>query len=289
MEASNESSAPRPRARKRGRKPKCPIKSISEIRERFKNNGNKIVFQSYDKNNPNDRVEKDNDRNETQIPFGNLNITVHEAPKIDVEEIRQRFNKNKSKKIISESKKEIKQENKKKIDHLSMKNKISANKQRQKYTKISNKKKQIYNILASVTEEISETKKWPDKTDILCWWCSHSFDTIPIPGVHGYNEFTKTFKLRGIFCSWECAAAHTFKETNSLARLYQLFRLWTKNKEAIIPAPPKIVLKSFGGYMDIEEFRNGKNREIIISTIHNISYENNKIMEITDVDIPFED
>tara|TARA_B100000902_G_scaffold393513_2_gene447892 strand:+ start:420 stop:1478 length:1059 start_codon:yes stop_codon:yes gene_type:complete len=97
-------------------------------------------------------------------------------------------------------------------------------------------------------------------TDILCWWCCHSFNNTPFPLPEKLYE--NKYHVFGNFCSPSCACAfnidmndHKLWERNSLVlKLYN--DLTKKNIENIYPAPPKQILKKFGGNLTIDEFRN---------------------------------
>lgn len=281
-----------PRIRKRGRKPKKPLKSINEIREKFKNDDGKMVFP------PSSQDIKDT-HNKTQIPFGSLNITVHEPPEVDTSDLRKKLNKKgENASLISKRYRE----NSTKQYHIQKPplyptrrthhqpfeplrvdkcERICTN-----HSKNANKlkKKRVYKILYNFTTNLEECGEWPIKTDILCWWCSHAFDTIPIPGVMNYDEYTKRYHLNGIFCSWECSAAYTFEKTGKLSYLYRLCKEWSGEKNPKIkPSAPKTLLKAFGGYLSIEEYRqmNLDCVEIQQSTLNKISYINQEILEVS--------
>jgi len=97
-------------------------------------------------------------------------------------------------------------------------------------------------------------------TDILCWWCCHTFDNTPFPLPEKYYD--RKYHVFGNFCSPSCACAfnidmndHKLWERNSLIlKLHN--ELTDKDIENIYPAPPKQILKTFGGNSTIEEFRN---------------------------------
>jgi len=112
--------------------------------------------------------------------------------------------------------------------------------------------------------DANKRKEWPTNTNILCWWCCHSFDGPPIsiPKFHIDN----IFYVYGCFCSFSCAAASIFNNINiNEVNKWKYFNLLhnLKNKiiknnteENIILSPSKQILKVFGGYMTIKEFRN---------------------------------
>lgn len=128
--------------------------------------------------------------------------------------------------------------------------------------------------------------EWPKKTDVCCWWCCHKFDTTPLPSTTGYDSRTKMFRFQGIFCSWSCCKAHLLTGGKDWARncmfLLALRRKVEGKTLPIIPAPPRQLLKMFGGSMDIEEFRkkgdSGTSVEILE---HPKSLETSRVVEIT--------
>lgn len=102
----------------------------------------------------------------------------------------------------------------------------------------------------------------PKKTDICCWWCTYNFDTYPVYMPLRYMEAKDYFKVKGIFCSFECCAAYGLKhEKNmkSLSLVKFLYKRMTKSKgpSDIKPSPPKEILKKYGGPISIEEYRLG--------------------------------
>jgi hypothetical protein len=105
----------------------------------------------------------------------------------------------------------------------------------------------------------NKMSEWPQSTSISCYWCCHTFKTVPfgIP-VKFYNE---KFHVFGCFCSLECAAAFNFNSKESSDEIWErnnLLNLLSRRlgyKPVIKPAPSRLSLKMFGGHMDIETFR----------------------------------
>jgi hypothetical protein len=105
----------------------------------------------------------------------------------------------------------------------------------------------------------SKTMEWPTTTNICCYWCCHQFKNppfgIPIKYTNGI------FHVYGCFCGLECAAAYNFDTARSCDEVwerYQLINLLARSidyKQKVKVAPPRLTLKMFGGYMDINEFR----------------------------------
>jgi hypothetical protein len=113
-------------------------------------------------------------------------------------------------------------------------------------------------------QDSNRTQKLPTKTDIVCFWCCHSFQSQPvaIPS-HILDE---VWYMYGNFCSPECATSHLFKEKIDShvqwERYALLNSLYAEDAEVpfgsptgIRPAPPREVLRMFGGSMDIGEYR----------------------------------
>ncbi len=108
----------------------------------------------------------------------------------------------------------------------------------------------------------TDSKKWPESTQIACYWDCNTFNHTPwgIPTKYNYN--TCEFTLFGVFCSPNCAMSYIMANepnTNTLwERISLLNLLYYKifeTDENIIPAPDKLCLKTFGGILDIDEFR----------------------------------
>ncbi len=115
---------------------------------------------------------------------------------------------------------------------------------------------------------------WPPTSSYACWHCAHTFETSPVGIPVAYDERLNKWKLRGNYCSFNCAKASIRDQNRSDAGevINQLSRLalyvhrclaWDKpshlQSKATFPgikaAPPKSGLKMFGGWMSIEEFR----------------------------------
>ena len=102
----------------------------------------------------------------------------------------------------------------------------------------------------------ADIKAIPDRVDIACFWCCHSFEHKPV--ILPIRDQGEYIQVSGNYCSPECAMSHLFDQRqDSYARWEQLSllnRLYgTMNP--LRPAPPKQILKLFGGPMGIEEYR----------------------------------
>ena len=119
--------------------------------------------------------------------------------------------------------------------------------------------KKITNTLTEFLD-INKQSKWPETTNIHCWWCCHQFKTPPcaLP----YKKIRDVFHVKGCFCSYNCAASYNFDSTNddNIWERYSLLNLLYKisnntNDYKIKLAPPRESLKIFGGHMTVDDFR----------------------------------
>lgn len=234
---------------------------------------------------------KKEDMNHSQISFGKFNITVKKASGMTPEDLRKYYDeKFKINDSDKSSKLMVQNDNLdiiyKPIMETDIINESKGNfiekKQEVCVSKKINKKQKILSKFINNTKE-----SWPEKTDILCWWCSHNFETCPIPCPIDYNNIKKHYKVNGIFCSWSCAAAFSIEKYTNITLVYQLrHELEHANcKEScdcenIKIAPPKYILKGFGGYMSIKDYRNLSNDKKILISTESLSYVNQDIIEI---------
>jgi hypothetical protein len=113
-------------------------------------------------------------------------------------------------------------------------------------------------------QESNRLQQLPQKTDIACFWCCHTFDTPPcaIPS-HILDEL---WHMYGNFCSPECTVAYLFKEKIDSHIQWERYALLNTlySQDAEVPvgspqgirsAPPREVLRFFGGCMEIGEYR----------------------------------
>jgi len=107
-------------------------------------------------------------------------------------------------------------------------------------------------------KEAQEAKKLPDKTDVACFWCTHSFDHQP--RVIPEREVNGVYNVYGNFCSPECGVAYLLKEGLDphvrWERMALLHRIYDRQGIGqIFPAPARECLTIFGGPMTIDVFR----------------------------------
>ena len=252
---------------------------LNEIHQ--KNNPEPIVEDNFS------YIENNNDFSQTNLPTQSnllennennpLNYQellsfdeIKEQPQYDnIQSVNDHLNQ-KMNQFISSSLGETKDENEKKIcnslGNILEKNETNENTQDeleqawQHDSKNNNKiiKKNLRNILYEFINA-NNTNIWPEKTNIACWWCCHQFENIPCSLPQFYKR--EKFYVKGIFCSFNCAASYNFNNSdNDMYEKYSLLnlmykKLYNKNFVKINLAPPRETLKMFGGYLSIEEFR----------------------------------
>jgi len=211
--------------------------------------------------------------NQSQISFGKFNITVKKTVPMTSEELRAYYDQQFK---IEDSEKTAKL-----LGHQEKDNEIYTPQLEKQIVNKIREKTGIHRILSKFANDTKTT--WPKTTDLLCWWCCHSFETIPVPCPIEYDELRKRYKVNGIFCSWSCVAAYSIKEYSSLALVYQMkndVNPTSTSNEDIVVAPSRYILKNFGGYLSIESFRAlDKTRTLLMST-ETLSYINQEIYEI---------
>ena len=112
----------------------------------------------------------------------------------------------------------------------------------------------IFNILSAFN-----AKDYPKSTNILCYHCCHKFTTQPLSMPFIFDK--NIFYVKNVFCSWECMKRYNIDSNSSnmhmISTLIQKFYYFITSKtDSIKIAPPKCILKEFGGTMTIKEFRN---------------------------------
>ena len=78
---------------------------------------------------------------------------------------------------------------------------------------------QLYN-------DFIQNESWLHSTNICCWWCCHTFDTVPIGIPIKYNLKTNNFIVNGIFCTFGCMIA--YNNVNKLSSIVLIKFLYSK-------------------------------------------------------------
>ena len=111
----------------------------------------------------------------------------------------------------------------------------------------------------SLFGELGTIDSWPTSMpDTLCWHCCHAFDTVPA-SIPMHRTEDGVWAMKGVFCGFECAKRYLLdlRLHNSAAVLFQLKRI-AADFGVVGPircAPPRAMLRAFGGTMTLDEFR----------------------------------
>lgn len=108
-----------------------------------------------------------------------------------------------------------------------------------------------------------------------CFWCCHSFSWSPAVLPISYDAYKNIYNCEGHFCSPECALSFNYAKSNisdatrwsRQSLLFNLYREMYRGDKILSPAPPRELLRMFGGYLDIEQYRDyisGMN-EVVLS------------------------
>ena len=266
--------------KKRGRKKKCDIDALNKITG-YSNIGesidmvdNKINFSGCDNN-------LDKDLPQQKISFGNLSIIVQNARKEDPKEIQKKFyNKNNEISQLVEEKKQVCSLNFSDSDEESdSEDEYEKKKIKFRLPKKINKDIKFIGIMKHYNSiNDTEGKVIPNKTNLLCWYCSHSFKTQPL--FLPVQKYKDKFKVCGNFCSWGCLKAYSSRNCNGKYNnlLQSYFKELTGETFIIKSNPHFSVLKEFGGNMTIQEYRNISLEKFYIIMEPNIYYTRNTVV-----------
>ena len=242
--------------KKRGRKKKYEIENYYKIVNRNEdNNFNHNIVYSDD-----DETVKIEDTSTRKIAFGNLDITVSKKVPIENSNFKFIFNE----KIIINENEYSDEEVEVPIENFIKKNEKNYNEIKTYIPKIVSECKEINTLkkfkIITTIKNLNFTEM-PEKTDINCWWCCHKFESCPCSCPIDCKK--GKFDCIGVFCSWNCVKAYHYytvdykKKFSSMELINQLMmQLYGVTKTlSTKPAPPRQCLDIFGGYMNINQFR----------------------------------
>jgi len=107
-------------------------------------------------------------------------------------------------------------------------------------------------------KESSDVRTIPETSEVACFWCCHTFTNRPV--VRPVRDTGEYLIVEGNFCCPECNLADLFESRRDFHTLWEqvalLYRVYGESCQGkIYPAPPKTILKLFGGKLSIEEYR----------------------------------
>jgi len=112
---------------------------------------------------------------------------------------------------------------------------------------------------------------WPLRSSSCCFHCVEKFETPPrfIPICRSSNS--TNYRLFGNFCSWACAFRYILDNPTRIGGNAQMCAVWLCDlartmgeKKPIIPAPPQLALRKFGGPLSIEQFKTYMGEKIVL-------------------------
>jgi hypothetical protein len=107
--------------------------------------------------------------------------------------------------------------------------------------------------------DLKASQTIPQKTEIACFWCAHSFAWQPC--IIPEREEKGIYRVYGNFCSPNCCMAYLLHESLDThvrwERVALLHRLYGKNYSTgrIFPSPARESLQLFGGSVPIQQYR----------------------------------
>jgi len=98
--------------------------------------------------------------------------------------------------------------------------------------------------------------------DTSCFWCCHVFDWSPCVLPISYDAYKNIYTCEGNYCSPECALAYlcasiNISDTVRWNRHTLLNHMYASayTRKDLSPAPPRSLLRMFGGPLDIAQYR----------------------------------
>ena len=116
-------------------------------------------------------------------------------------------------------------------------------------------------LLKPILDKLSRDREYSDQT--ACFWCCHSFCWSPYVLPISYDAYKDVYSVEGHFCSPECGLAYLYAEPsisdgtrwNRHALLLHLYKSLYSDDKLLSPAPPRTLLRMFGGPLDIQQYR----------------------------------
>jgi hypothetical protein len=276
--------------KKRGRKKKYEIENFEKILNRNEENNfnHHVIYSDDDEIVPDDNCVK-------KIAFGNLDITV--SKKVETQTVEE-FKFKTRNHLINKDEYSSDEEKEVPVESFIHEKMYSENK---KYVpKICSECKapesiKKLRVITTTKDQIKESTEWPKKCDVCCWWCCHTFENSPCTLPVKYDSARKRFTFVGLFCSWNCVKSYNYEKNDHLkyerAGLITLLiqQMYGINKAINIKAaPPRQTLKMFGGYLDIDTFRDPTNVDGYLLNLVKFNYIHPEISEVSNIKVKSE-
>jgi hypothetical protein len=129
-------------------------------------------------------------------------------------------------------------------------------------------------LLKSVLDKFIGGVSYSPQT--VCFWCCHTFPWVNSCLPVSYDAYKNLYVTEGYFCSPECALAYNYADPhasdsskwNRHSLLEFLYSELYKTR-SLSPAPPRTLLRMFGGPLDIDQYREylTTDNDIVLSNI----------------------
>jgi hypothetical protein len=115
----------------------------------------------------------------------------------------------------------------------------------------------------SIPRAFTSLEAWPQRTNLRCWQCTRTFDTVPkfAPTYVGDSDKGIEIGVEGNMCSWPCAERWIEERTpphdlrRAQSNLSLICEIFTGSLVEKIPSAPSVVeLREYGGALTLDEF-----------------------------------
>jgi hypothetical protein len=127
-------------------------------------------------------------------------------------------------------------------------------------------------ILKPLIENIQRDTTYSEHT--ACFWCCNMFKGFQFALPTMYDTYKSVFICEGVYCSPECALAYLYADYSisdgvRWNRRVLLESLYSSAITELSPAPPRTMLRMFGGPLDIKQYRGyiASTNDLIISNL----------------------
>jgi hypothetical protein len=115
--------------------------------------------------------------------------------------------------------------------------------------------------LKPMLDKISRESCYSEHT--ACFWCCHTFEWCAFVLPISFDAYQNIYSCEGNFCSPECGLASLYANNtisdssrwNRHAMLNYLYSALYVDGKELSPAPPRSLLRLFGGPLDIDQYR----------------------------------
>jgi hypothetical protein len=116
--------------------------------------------------------------------------------------------------------------------------------------------------LLVIYKHAKTSQRLPETSDVACFWCCHTFEGMPC--VIPVRDEKGIYEVYGNYCCPECALSGILEERDDshvkwekISLLHRIYGAQVSGGPSgrIYPAPPRSILKMFGGPIGIDSYR----------------------------------